>query len=213
MTKVVKMKLTFCFVIAVVFIVIYSTNAELPEKSIQLRRPQNASQRRNVFTRTRKNRQLSNLMRIPRIICYYAKFGRWPEYNTSLKRLVQQFSRIVFSMSDESIKNYCTQVFQLNQLFRPVSGQRGITAPTRRGQPTTTTLRNLSPTPAFNPFFFTIVSSNPPTFPTTQTSTIARTTQSTTTPLTSTALPNGVITTTTTAAPPSGSASGSASGE
>lgn len=163
------MKITFCFMVLVTCYIIYTTNAQQPGKSLQPRRAQQVGQRRNFFVRSRRNRRLESLFRIPAIICYYAKYGRWPEYNTNLRQLVVQFSTSVFAMSDESIKFYCNQVFQLTQLFRPRPRDVPV-SPTRSSQattfftnfvpftgsfntlPTTTTQRASTTTTTFRPF-------------------------------------------------------------
>lgn len=165
-----------------------------------------ANQRRNIFTRTRLNRQQSNLMRVPAIICYYAKNGRWPEYNKNLRRLVQRLAIVVFSMSDESVKFYCTQVFQLNQFFRPLAGQIPATIPTRRSLPQTTSTNFAVQT--FRPTIFTFPSTPATTIRTTQSSSTIRTTQFTST-LATTASTNGVTAT----VAPSASASGTGTGK
>lgn len=178
-----KMKITFCFVFLVICYIVLSTNAQHPNKSLQ--QQQSPGQGRNIFNRTLRNRRLSNILLIPGIICYYAKNGKWPEYDTNLRQLVLQFSATVFSMNDEAIRYYCKQIFQLNQLFRP-RPREVLAVSTSKGAFITTTLKP----------FVTITSLRPST--TLQTSTTVRTTQS----------PNGVTSTSTTTASPTGSGSG-----
>lgn len=154
-----KMKLTLAFILIVGLLIIYSSSTELKSSH---RRSQRQVQGRSIFTRTRQNRQLSNLLRIPSIICHYAKYGRWPEYNPRLRRLVLQFSRIVFSMSDESVRLYCNQVYQLNQFFRPSGSPRETPTVFNAVNPTTRALTPNLP-PPFVPASQTTTTFRPPT--------------------------------------------------
>lgn len=122
MRKGFKMKLTLLFIL---FVAVYlALNAEMTLQQKFL--PQRNSR---TFLRFQRQRQLASLMRVPQIICSYAQYGRWPEFDTRLRPLVLQFSRIVFAMSDESIKLYCTQVSRLNQFYRPQGRPREFTLP------------------------------------------------------------------------------------
>lgn len=129
---VVTMKLTLGSILLVVFFIVHSTEAQFPGITWGQRQVG-----RNVFISPRQ-RRLSNLLMVPGIICYYAKNGRWPEYNTNLRRLVIEFSTTVFSMGDDSIRSYCKQVFQFNLLFRPRPRDIPIGSQTRTPLATTT---------------------------------------------------------------------------
>lgn len=123
------MKLTLGSILLVVFFIVHSSEAQFPGITW--------GQRGNVFISPRQ-RRLTNLLMVPGIICYYAKNGRWPEYNTNLRRLVIEFSTTVFSMGDDSIRSYCKQVFQFNLLFRPRPRDIPIGSQTRTPLATTT---------------------------------------------------------------------------
>jgi hypothetical protein len=120
MNRLVKMKVTFCFILLVICYIIYSSHAASNELGTP-KDPKASLQIRNTFVRSRRSRQLSGFLRIPGIICYYAKFGQWPIYDKKLRQLVFQFSVNVFALSDDAIKLYCTQVFKFSRLFRPTS--------------------------------------------------------------------------------------------
>lgn len=194
------MKITFYFILLVICYIIYSTYA-VSDESMKLKNTKFPRQSINPFNRPR--RPLSNLLRIPGIICYYAKFGRWPTYDPRFKQLVLQFSVNVFALSDEAIKLYCTQVFQFNRFFRPVASAPRE-GPTILSVTQTTTSR--LPTTSFQNFFTTQSTSRTvPTLPPT-----IRFLP--TLPSTTTVRPMLPTTTTTTQAP-TGSASGTGTGK
>lgn len=43
------------------------------------------------------------------IICFYARFGRWPTYPFYLQQSVFWMSRLIFSMDDNGIRSFCRQ--------------------------------------------------------------------------------------------------------
>lgn len=143
------MKLTLLFILFVTIYVILNAEMTLQQRSF----PQRNSR---TFLRFQRQQRLASLLRVPQIICSYAQYGRWPEFDTRLRPLVLQFSRIVFAMSDDSIKLYCTQVSRLNQFYRPQGRPREFTLPPVVGARATVTPRNyftIRSTP-FTPFLF-----------------------------------------------------------
>lgn len=143
------MKITLLLVFFVAAYVVLNAEMSTQQKTV----PQSNSR---MFLRFQRQRQLANLMRVPQIICSFAKYGRWPEFDAKLRPLVLQFARVVFSMNDESIKLYCTQVFRFNQFYRPQGRPREFTLPPVAGTRSTIQPRNfvtLRTTP-FTPFMF-----------------------------------------------------------
>lgn len=201
------MKIALCFAVLVLAYIIYSTNAQLSVKSTPQRRSQPRSQQRSLFIKSRRNRRITNLLKVPSIICYYAKYGKWPEYDQILQSLVLQFSQIVFAMNDESIRFYCNQVYKFNQFFRPLARPREATTtifPNRNFQTIAINFGTLPPTTSSF-----ITSTLAPTT-TRTTATLRPLTNVLTTP-TTTIRPNGLTTitsTTTTTAAPSASGIG-----
>lgn len=211
------MKITVLLIFVVVAYIALATKAERFEKTGKLKQVNVAGQRRNILIRSRQKRQFQDLLKLPSIICYYAKYGRWPNYEANLRPLVLSMSRLVFSMTDESIRYYCTQINSFNQFFRPngtttssprlltrstisSSGQRGFLIPT---------------TSTFRPSFFTQTTSTPRPSSSTSTTTSSPTSTTTRSSTTTTTAFSSSLSTTTTQAPSvsdSGSASASASG-
>lgn len=143
------MKLPLLFILFVTVYIVLNAELSLQQKVV----PKSNSR---MLLRFQRQRQLSNLLRVPQIICSYAKYGRWPEFDTRLRPLVLQFSRTVFAMNDESIKLYCTQVFRFNQFYRPQGRPREFTLPPVTGTRSTIPPRNyftFRMTP-FTPFLF-----------------------------------------------------------
>lgn len=205
MRLVVKMKITLGLISLVICYIILSTNAQFSNKALQQRPQQSPGQARNIFNRSLRNRRFSNLLLIPGIICYYAKNGRWPEYNPNLRQMVLQFSATIFSMNDEAIKYYCRQVFQFNQFSRPRT--REVSA--------VSTPRGAAVTAAFSPFVSVFTTTTLRPFITLQPSTTLRpsTTIQPLTTVRTTQSPNGVTSTTTTTASPSATGTGSGTGK
>lgn len=143
------MKLTLLFILFVTVYVILNAEMTMQQRSFPQRYPR-------TYLRFQRQRQLASLLRVPQIICSYAQYGRWPEFDTRLRPLVVEFSRIVFAMSDESIRLYCTQVSRLNQFYRPQGRPREFTLPPVAAVRPTATPRSyftIRTTP-FTPFSF-----------------------------------------------------------
>jgi len=53
------------------------------------------------------------------ILCHFAAQGKWPYYPSYMSSYVDEMSRHVFSLDDDSIKRYCQSFFDFKYCHRP----------------------------------------------------------------------------------------------
>lgn len=107
----VTMKITFicAFLLLMYFSICYGNPQPLGNLKVQQKNP-SFVHNRGIYV---------NIAKLPGIVCYYAKNGRWPDYPLRLRELVYRFARFIFSMSDESIRRYCRQINNAGTTRRP----------------------------------------------------------------------------------------------
>ena len=104
------MKITFicgCFLL-MYFSICYGTQQPLEQLRAQQRNP-GFVHNRGIYM---------NIAKLPEIICFYAKNGRWPDYPTRLRELVYKFARFIFSMNDQSVRSYCRRIYNVGKTTR-----------------------------------------------------------------------------------------------